>query len=55
MLPHIGAHELPKHLCGRLILGLAGGEELLAQVALNPDTKPYVFHEVSVADGYTFG
>src|SRR5690606_4851589 len=45
MLPHIGAHELPKHLRGGLVLGLAGGEELLTQIALNPDAKPHVLHD----------
>lgn len=55
MLAHVSTHELPKHLRGRLVLRLAHGEELLPQIALNPNAKPHVLHSHSVADGYTFG
>ncbi len=46
-------HELADDLRGGTILLAAGGEELLAKLALDAYAETRIFHDGSVADGYT--
>ena len=51
----VGAHEFADHLRGGAILLTAGGQELLAKLALNANARTRLLHVGSVAGGYTSG
>ncbi|ANK83176.1 MAG: hypothetical protein TEF_22015 [Rhizobiales bacterium NRL2] len=49
----IVAHKLADYLRCRSILLAAQFKELFAKLALDPDTQSRIFHQTSVAVGYT--
>ena len=51
----ITPHELAYHLCGRLVLRVAGLEKPVAQDPVDAYSKPRVLaHALSVPNGYTW-